>query len=139
MVNASCADRRARGRRACNPAIRQPTRRASDHALRKSLNLGVRPLRDLVSLAWDRELRAGSSAGFSETMAVHRLIVRLAEERGVDENTARQGLMESLGGIPIGCPDRPEEVAELVAFLASDRAATLQGSEYVIDWTFARS
>jgi NAD(P)-dependent dehydrogenase (short-subunit alcohol dehydrogenase family) len=27
----------------------------------------------------------------------------------------------------------PEEVAELIMFLASDRAATLHGAEYVID------
>ena len=46
---------------------------------------------------------------------------------------ARQGLMNSLGGIPIGRPARPEEVAELVAFLVSERAASIHGSEYVID------
>jgi NAD(P)-dependent dehydrogenase (short-subunit alcohol dehydrogenase family) len=73
------------------------------------------------------------SPGFIETDAAHRLILRLAEQRGVDEGTARQGLMDSLGGIPIGRPGRPEEVAELVAFLISDRAASIHGSEYVID------
>ncbi|MBX9964940.1 MAG: SDR family oxidoreductase [Burkholderiales bacterium] len=71
--------------------------------------------------------------GFIETAAAHRLIVRLAEKAGTDEAAARQGLMESLGGIPIGRPGRPEEVAELVAFLVSDRAASINGSEYVID------
>lgn len=71
--------------------------------------------------------------GFIETDAAHRLIVRLAAQRGVDEAAARQGLMDSLGGIPIGRPGRPEEVAELVAFLASDRAASIHGGEYVID------
>jgi NAD(P)-dependent dehydrogenase (short-subunit alcohol dehydrogenase family) len=71
--------------------------------------------------------------GFTETAAAHRLILRLATERGVDEDTARQGLMESLGGIPIGRPNRPEEVAELTAFLVSDRAASVHGAEFVID------
>jgi NAD(P)-dependent dehydrogenase (short-subunit alcohol dehydrogenase family) len=41
--------------------------------------------------------------------------------------------MKSLGGIPIACPGRPEDVAELVAFLVSDRASSsIYGSEYVI-------
>src|SRR6266404_836993 len=71
--------------------------------------------------------------GFTETTAAHRLVLRLAEQHGVDENTARQGLMDSLGGIPIGRPNRAEEVAELIAFLVSERAATIHGAEYVID------
>jgi NAD(P)-dependent dehydrogenase (short-subunit alcohol dehydrogenase family) len=71
--------------------------------------------------------------GFIETTAASRLIVRLAERDGVDEATSRQRLMDSLGGIPLGRPGLPTEVAELVAFLASDRAASIHGSEHVID------
>jgi NAD(P)-dependent dehydrogenase (short-subunit alcohol dehydrogenase family) len=41
--------------------------------------------------------------------------------------------MDSLGGIPIGRPAKPEEVADLVAFLASPHAAAITGAEYVID------
>jgi len=71
--------------------------------------------------------------GFTETQAAHDLIGRLAEGAGTDRDSARQGLMDSLGGIPLGRPGRPEEVAELVAFLVSHRAASIHGSEYVID------
>jgi NAD(P)-dependent dehydrogenase (short-subunit alcohol dehydrogenase family) len=71
--------------------------------------------------------------GFIETTAATALIDRLAAKAGTDRDSARQGLMESLGGIPIGRPGWPAEVAELVAFLASDRAASITGSEYVID------
>ena len=71
--------------------------------------------------------------GFTETTAATALIDRLATNAGTDRQTARAQLMQSLGGIPLGRPAWPTEVAELVAFLASDRAAAITGSEYVID------
>lgn len=81
-----------------------------------------------------RGVRVNSVApGYIETAAAERFVARLAAGAGTSEEDARQSLMESLGGIPIGRPGRPEEVAELVAFLVSDRAASIHGSEYVID------
>lgn len=71
--------------------------------------------------------------GWIRTTAADALVKRLADNAGTDEDTARQGIMNALGGIPIGRPAWPEEVAELVAFLASDRAASIHGSEYLID------
>jgi NAD(P)-dependent dehydrogenase (short-subunit alcohol dehydrogenase family) len=71
--------------------------------------------------------------GFIETTAAAGLIKRLAEKAGTDLDTARQGLMDSLGGIPMGRTGRPEEVAELVAFLVSNRASYINGTEFVID------
>jgi NAD(P)-dependent dehydrogenase (short-subunit alcohol dehydrogenase family) len=71
--------------------------------------------------------------GFIETGAAERLIDRLATGAGTDYATARHGLMDSLGGIPLGRPGRPEEVAELIAFLTSDRASYITGAEYTID------
>ena len=73
------------------------------------------------------------SPGFVETEAAVGLINELAANRGTDYDGGRKILMDSLGGIPIGRPARPKEVAELVAFLASPRAASITGTEYVID------
>ena len=73
------------------------------------------------------------SPGLIETPAAQALFRRLAENRGVDVGTARQSVIEGIGGIPLGRGGRPEEVAELVAFLASDRAAWIHGADYVID------
>jgi len=73
------------------------------------------------------------SPGWVETEAAVRLVTELAREAGTDYSRARQDLMNSLGGIPIGRPARPAEVADLVAFLVSPRAASITGAEYVID------
>jgi NAD(P)-dependent dehydrogenase (short-subunit alcohol dehydrogenase family) len=73
------------------------------------------------------------SPGWVETEAAVRLVTELGKKTSTDYENARQALMNSLGGIPIGRPARPEEVADLVAFLVSPRAASITGAEYVID------
>lgn len=73
------------------------------------------------------------SPGWIETEASIDLATRLAAEHGGDIETGKKMIMDSLGGIPIGRPAKPEEVANLIAFLASDRAASITGTEYVID------
>lgn len=73
------------------------------------------------------------SPGFIETDAATRMIQRMAEKDNSDYTAARQKLMDMLGGIPLGRPNRPDEVAELIAFAASDRASAITGTEIVID------
>lgn len=71
--------------------------------------------------------------GWIETEASVALAERLAQQAGTDYEGGKQIIMESLGGIPIGRPSKPAEVANLIAFLASPLAATITGTEYVID------
>jgi NAD(P)-dependent dehydrogenase (short-subunit alcohol dehydrogenase family) len=79
-------------------------------------------------------IRVNSVApGYTETGAAVGMVNEIAERTGISQDAARQRIMDSLGGIPLGRPNRPEEIAELVAFLASDRASSITGSEYVID------
>ncbi|MFC9711975.1 SDR family oxidoreductase [Paenibacillus sp. NPDC056933] len=72
------------------------------------------------------------SPGFIQTTAADAMMENIAQVTGSFES-ALQSVMDALGGIPIGRPGYPEEVGELVAFLASDRAASITGAEYVID------
>jgi hypothetical protein len=44
------------------------------------------------------------SPGFIETAGARGMIVAVAKSRGIDENAARQAIMEMIGGIPIGSP-----------------------------------
>ena len=46
---------------------------------------------------------------------------------------ARQSVLDGLGGISIGRGAEPEEVADLIAYLAANRAAAIHGAEFVID------
>ena len=73
------------------------------------------------------------SPGFIETSGAHGMIMDIAQNESISEEAARQRIMDMLGGIPIGRPGLPDEVAELVAFLASDRAAFISGADYVLD------
>ncbi|CBN54544.1 Short-chain dehydrogenase/reductase SDR [Kamptonema sp. PCC 6506] len=100
-------------------------------AAKAALSTYSKSLSKEVSPKGVRVLRV--SPGWVETEASVALAERLAQQAGIDYEGGKQIIMESLGGIPIGRPSKPVEVANLIAFLASPRAATITGTEYVID------
>lgn len=73
------------------------------------------------------------SPGWIETEAAVALAQRLGEQSGGGVEEGKAQIMQSLGGIPLGRPSTPLEIASLIAFLASDRAGSITGTEYIID------
>lgn len=73
------------------------------------------------------------SPGWIMTTASEKMMERIAESSNSTLAEAKQSVMDALGGIPIGRPAQPEEIAELVGFLVSPRANYLTGTEFVID------
>lgn len=73
------------------------------------------------------------SPGWIETAASVALAERLAAQAGTDYEGGKQIIMQSLGGIPLGRPAKPQEVADLIVFLVSPRAGSMSGSEHLID------
>jgi NAD(P)-dependent dehydrogenase (short-subunit alcohol dehydrogenase family) len=73
------------------------------------------------------------SPGWIETEAAVALAERVAAQAGTDTEGGKRIIMQSLGGIPLGRPAQPQEVADLITFLVSPRAGSITGSEHVID------
>ena len=73
------------------------------------------------------------SPGWIMTEATGDFLEMLRDANGGTIEDARQSVLDVLGGIPIGRGAEPEEVADLIAYLASDRAAAIHGAEFVID------
>jgi NAD(P)-dependent dehydrogenase (short-subunit alcohol dehydrogenase family) len=73
------------------------------------------------------------SPGWIMTEASVDFLKRLQAANGGTIEEARQSVLDSLGGIPIGRAAEPHEVADLIAYLASDRAAAIHGAQFTID------
>jgi NAD(P)-dependent dehydrogenase (short-subunit alcohol dehydrogenase family) len=71
--------------------------------------------------------------GYIETSGARARIERIAQDQGVDVGIARQTLIDGIGGIPLGRPGDPAEVANLVCFLASPLASYITGAQLYTD------
>lgn len=56
-----------------------------------------------------------------------------AKALGTDKEAAREQVIKEQGGLATGRFTEPREVADLVLFLAGDRAANITGADFVID------
>jgi NAD(P)-dependent dehydrogenase (short-subunit alcohol dehydrogenase family) len=63
----------------------------------------------------------------------HGVAATVAAATGVDVATAREQIVAGIGGFATGRFTTPEEVATLIALLASDRLGNVTGSNYVVD------
>jgi NAD(P)-dependent dehydrogenase (short-subunit alcohol dehydrogenase family) len=63
----------------------------------------------------------------------HGVAETVAKATGVDADTARKTIIAGIGGFATGRFTTPEEVATLITFLASGRAANITGANYLID------
>ena len=70
------------------------------------------------------------SPGAIRTERAEALTARTAAQHRVDQPTAWKMITDSLGGIPLGRPTEPAEVAELMAFPVSGRASAITGAEH---------
>jgi len=74
--------------------------------------------------------------GYTDTERLNELGEALAAKRGITTAQVRQEWEKS---IPAGRLARPEEIADLIAFLASDRAGYLTGASILVDGGYVRA
>lgn len=70
--------------------------------------------------------------GFVLTEGAEQHLTQIADQQGIDGPTFVKQVVDGVQ-LPMGQPGDPEDVAEMIAFLASPRAKWLTGAQYRVD------
>ncbi|SBV03820.1 hypothetical protein YW3DRAFT_07131 [Streptomyces sp. MnatMP-M77] len=70
--------------------------------------------------------------GFVVTDGATAHLKHMAEKQGITTEEVAQQIVDHLN-VPMGRPGDPEDVAEMIAFLASSRAKWLTGAQFRVD------
>ena len=103
---------------------------ASYAASKAALNAYSRTLATEVSPAGVRVVTV--LPGFIKTEGAAASLTQIAEANGITLEQMEENIVNHLA-IPMRRPGTPEEAAEMVAFLASDRASWVTGGQFRID------
>ena len=120
----------------CLPTgVKQP---AADEALTTSSQVGLMAYLKALSTELARFNITVNNvvSGPIETGWFNSLVKSEAERLG---RSPEEALQDKIAGIPMGRLGRPEEIGDLVAFLASDRAGYMTGSSVEIDGGMQRT
>lgn len=107
-----------------NTVLAYSTAKAALRAYSKGLSKAAAPQGVRVNMI---------SPGYIETDGSHKMAESVSQNMSISVEAARKVIMDMLGGIPVGRTGMPEEIAELTAFLASDRAGFCSGVDYLVD------
>lgn len=79
-------------------------------------------------------IRVNSVApGGIKTKATDRMAQRFSEQMAISIEEAWQKIMGMLGGVPMGRFAEPQEIADVITFLVSDKAKYITGTEIRVD------